>query len=196
MFDVGVVALGLEFGDPQPQKRLDRWPPGLGGGGHRGSARRWRPGREGETARDVRVTRYRTSADRGHAPAPISLLSCEDAGRRDRGCVTTGRSAVACRSGAWVGSSRRLGVARRGRGRRGSPSAQGSWRCAAQGARRWVARVTRCIRSSSWRVLRQVSPVAFSTTRISSSASQQSWTWAPAWVASRTGPIASSRRGP
>ena len=51
-------------------------------------------------------------------------------------------------------------------------------------AERWatvpagVARVTRCIRSSSWRRLRQVSPVVFSATRMSSSASQQSWTWA------------------
>ena len=41
-----------------------------------------------------------------------------------------------------------------------------------------VARVTRCMRSSSWRTLRQVSPVAFSTTRMSSSASQHSWMWA------------------
>jgi hypothetical protein len=40
------------------------------------------------------------------------------------------------------------------------------------------ARVTRCIRSSSRRRLRQVSPVAFSITRRSSSASQHSWMWA------------------
>jgi hypothetical protein len=62
-----------------------------------------------------------------------------------------------------------------------------AWRmawCPVVRAERWatwpsvVARVTRCMRSSSWRRLRQVSPVAFSMTRISSSASQHSWTWA------------------
>ena len=41
-----------------------------------------------------------------------------------------------------------------------------------------VARVTRCMRSSSWRALRQVSPVAFSAPRMRSSASQHIWTWA------------------
>jgi len=41
-----------------------------------------------------------------------------------------------------------------------------------------VCRVTRCRRSSSSRTHRQESPVAFSTTRMRSSASQQSPAWA------------------
>jgi hypothetical protein len=38
-----------------------------------------------------------------------------------------------------------------------------------------VVMVTRCIRSSSWRVVRQVSLVVFWMTRMSSRASQHSW---------------------
>ena len=41
-----------------------------------------------------------------------------------------------------------------------------------------VARVTKCIRSSSWARVRQVLLVAFSMTRIRSRASQHSCTWA------------------
>jgi hypothetical protein len=121
-----------------------------------------------------------TSEDDEHTTDRIGLVTCGNAETAGWGRVTTESRGSSCSGGAQlplgtVKSKNRAGSGRSRAARMAFWPLVVAERCARCPSA--VARVTRCIRSSSWRRLRQVSPVAFSTTRISSRASQQSWTW-------------------
>src|SRR3954451_2168946 len=98
--------------------------------------------------------------------------------------TSAGRNGVVLLQAYRPGQLPVAGVKSKKRGGSGRSRAARMALCPAVSAERWatlpspVARVTGCVGSSSWRALRRVSPVVFSTRWFSRRAIQQSWTWA------------------